>query len=522
MTIRFSSFFIISAVAFLAGLTGCDYTSSGSRPVLPKSVLPVAAPVASRNDVTDTVGSAIPVATPTDSTETIPTPPAPVTPPPVVTPPPPPPPPPPPSCVSKVCGTTPQGDMCGVQDDGCGHPLDCGACTNPSQTCGGGGIPNVCGVTVTLPPHPFPPVVATLPPVVMQPIGPMSPADVDAIDNLKIRIMVPNLKDAGAKRVEVIFCPTADFYGPDCIKVKLETATTGYFYQGNTATFYLLRENQINDDLIAVIEEGKMGDLHLSNFRYFRFHPMGSGGDNSLLIGGVELSAKPKGSSEWVSVYRNPCVNRMVGHWDGSWGGPSLTRNSDHSLRDDQAFCVYMKTAPWKDAGTDDTISIQVPLSQALDAKAKSWLLYNGNDDAGSMAVHYDQDHESKVWADLKWDNYKDFNEGHATSYGFTIFHSQGRLEDAYQLKTSGDDALDFTALEVYEFNPGDPDFLMNQKCWAKINPEDDHLGALSTDGSEGTARWPLNHYDTMDVANDSQFKVMGWDGVATAFGVLR
>ena len=37
------------------------------------------------------------------------------------------------------------GQYCGKVGDGCGRQLDCGDCTTSGFTCGGGGIPNVCG-----------------------------------------------------------------------------------------------------------------------------------------------------------------------------------------------------------------------------------------------------------------------------------------------------------------------------------------------------------------------------------------
>src|SRR5207247_1290616 len=54
----------------------------------------------------------------------------------------PPPPPPPPACTPTTCAA--QGKNCGTISNGCGGTLTCGACTAP-QTCGGGGVANVCG-----------------------------------------------------------------------------------------------------------------------------------------------------------------------------------------------------------------------------------------------------------------------------------------------------------------------------------------------------------------------------------------
>src|SRR5262245_47569893 len=49
---------------------------------------------------------------------------------------------PPPVCAPVTCAAL--GKNCGTISDGCGHTLTCGSCTAP-QSCGGGGIPNVCG-----------------------------------------------------------------------------------------------------------------------------------------------------------------------------------------------------------------------------------------------------------------------------------------------------------------------------------------------------------------------------------------
>ena len=37
---------------------------------------------------------------------------------------------------------------CGQQSDGCGGTIDCGTCTKPGETCGGGGVPSQCGSSV--------------------------------------------------------------------------------------------------------------------------------------------------------------------------------------------------------------------------------------------------------------------------------------------------------------------------------------------------------------------------------------
>jgi hypothetical protein len=46
------------------------------------------------------------------------------------------------SCKPTTCAA--QGKNCGSISDGCGGTLPCGSCTSP-QTCGGGGVANVCG-----------------------------------------------------------------------------------------------------------------------------------------------------------------------------------------------------------------------------------------------------------------------------------------------------------------------------------------------------------------------------------------
>src|SRR5881296_2312130 len=64
---------------------------------------------------------------------------------------------PPPACTPTTCAA--QGKTCGTIPDGCGGTLTCGACTAP-QTCGSGGIANVCGLG-TPPPAPSPLCTAT-------------------------------------------------------------------------------------------------------------------------------------------------------------------------------------------------------------------------------------------------------------------------------------------------------------------------------------------------------------------------
>jgi len=48
-----------------------------------------------------------------------------------------------PTCIPQTCAS--QGLTCGPAGDGCGNELQCGTCTVKGQTCGGGGVPGVCG-----------------------------------------------------------------------------------------------------------------------------------------------------------------------------------------------------------------------------------------------------------------------------------------------------------------------------------------------------------------------------------------
>jgi len=56
-------------------------------------------------------------------------------------------------CENGTCMTCPDpncaavGANCGVLSDGCGLSVDCGTCQVMGETCGGGGVPNVCGST---------------------------------------------------------------------------------------------------------------------------------------------------------------------------------------------------------------------------------------------------------------------------------------------------------------------------------------------------------------------------------------
>src|SRR5215510_12989771 len=47
------------------------------------------------------------------------------------------------ACIPTSCAA--QGKNCGTIPNGCGDTLTCGVCTAP-QTCGGGGVANVCGL----------------------------------------------------------------------------------------------------------------------------------------------------------------------------------------------------------------------------------------------------------------------------------------------------------------------------------------------------------------------------------------
>ncbi|MCA3012638.1 MAG: carboxypeptidase regulatory-like domain-containing protein [Myxococcaceae bacterium] len=50
-------------------------------------------------------------------------------------------------CIPRTCAS--QGATCGPLSDGCGGIVQCGACTGPGESCGGGGTPNRCGVAGT-------------------------------------------------------------------------------------------------------------------------------------------------------------------------------------------------------------------------------------------------------------------------------------------------------------------------------------------------------------------------------------
>jgi hypothetical protein len=49
------------------------------------------------------------------------------------------------ACAPTTCAD--KGKNCGALSDGCGKTLSCGTCTVAGQSCGGSGVPNVCGVT---------------------------------------------------------------------------------------------------------------------------------------------------------------------------------------------------------------------------------------------------------------------------------------------------------------------------------------------------------------------------------------
>jgi hypothetical protein len=85
--------------------------------------------------------------------------------------------------VPNVCGCTPKTCAqlfinCGRADDGCGGTVSCGNCTAP-ETCGGGGMQNVCGVVAAetpsegggIAPENMPPPGVTPRPVTESPTG---------------------------------------------------------------------------------------------------------------------------------------------------------------------------------------------------------------------------------------------------------------------------------------------------------------------------------------------------------------
>jgi hypothetical protein len=47
-------------------------------------------------------------------------------------------------CKPTACDQRPAGQYCGIVGDGCGGIIDCGGCAAPF-TCGAGGVPNLCG-----------------------------------------------------------------------------------------------------------------------------------------------------------------------------------------------------------------------------------------------------------------------------------------------------------------------------------------------------------------------------------------
>ncbi|MFZ5442305.1 MAG: hypothetical protein ACOZQL_20015 [Myxococcota bacterium] len=53
------------------------------------------------------------------------------------------------TCTPQTCAT--QGKNCGRISDGCGALLECGTCTVQGETCGGSGTPNVCGAGACTP-----------------------------------------------------------------------------------------------------------------------------------------------------------------------------------------------------------------------------------------------------------------------------------------------------------------------------------------------------------------------------------
>lgn len=202
--------------------------------------------------------------------------------------------------------------------------------------------------------------------------------------------------------------------------------------------------------------------LTASDFGYFRLSPEGID-DDAVMISGVELSVKFEGDADHHVIYRNPCVNRFL----ESKGGKN--HYSPHGPNDD-AFCFLVETADSEGAGTDNSVSITLPLTEPLDATADAWIQSYTTENDTPLLTYDGLPGTGAVDLYLNWeddDGYDDRERNKKTSYGATVYNGQNRFKNVYNLKIHiySYDAWKVRRVKAVHFRPGDPEFLKNNKC---------------------------------------------------------
>jgi hypothetical protein len=376
------------------------------------------------------------------------------------------------------------------------------------------------------PAPPTPPVKGDLAQVVgnidLAEIRPLVPTieDTTEIENLRIDIMVPDFSRTGGDPVAIAFCRTPDFSDVQCVRLSL-----GQLEAGKMSSF-MMKESGFTTPVAKPLS--RIDGVTGADLAYFRIYALGyhQNSRDQLFVGGVSVSALAKGADTYVPVYRNPCVNRRVYNVQGDDSHRDSVYASDHSRKNDQAVCVYSKTTDKEDAGTDDRVTIEIPLSGHLENTSWGWIKMNHNQKGGDMPIRYDEE-KGLLSADLQYDttSYDDFKDGGATSYGFTVFDSGSLLTETFNLRINDDDALEISEFDVYLIRPGSDDFLKKGTFQVYLSNNMEQAPTLSTDGDEGVDVWVSNLHQSLIESTtyrgiSDQFRTIEWGHGSKAFGV--
>ncbi|HEX5036750.1 MAG TPA: hypothetical protein VFX30_06295 [bacterium] len=344
--------------------------------------------------------------------------------------------------------------------------------------------------------------------------------DATEIENIRIDVMVPDFSRTGGDPVAIAFCRTPDFNDVQCVRLSL-----GQLEAGKMSSF-TMKESGFTIPVAKPLS--RIDGVTGADLAYFRIYALGYHQDSrdTLFVGGVSVSALAKGTDTYATVYRNPCVNRRVFNVQGDDTHRDSVYASDHSRKNDQAVCVYSKTADKQDAGTDDRVTIEIPLSGHLENTSWGWIKMNHNQKGGDMPIRYDEA-KGLLSADLQYDttSYDDFRDSGATSYGFTVFDSGSLLTDTFNLRINDDDALEITEFDVYLIRPGSDEFLKKGTFLVYLSNNMEQAPTLSTDGDEGVDVWVSNlHTDLIESTTyrgiSDQFRTIEWGHGSKAFGV--
>ncbi len=285
-------------------------------------------------------------------------------------------------------------------------------------------------------------------------------------------------------------CPTPNFNSGPCFRASFDD--TGYLNL-DAGDYETLDFNQHPE---MILPKGKnLADLkYPDDFKFFRFasDPIKNVKD-AWFLQGVEVKVLLEKENDYRTLYRNPCVGR----WIEKQSGKNLY--SPHSVEHDDAFCFYVATGKGDGAGTDDGVSIEIPMNKNKKDKDGNYMSLNGEaiawidsyQNAGETPLIKYQEGGSSFTVPLQFTEWPDFESGDGTSYAFTVYHGQHRMQgNYYKIQAGGDDAWELAQVKAYSFKPGDKDFLEKQSCrhesfspniWMSTDPNDDNQGPVQS-----------------------------------------